>query len=1105
MEAPGSELGTMPMSPLAVQLFGPMRVLIHGEPVPPQRTRSVEWLLALLVLRNGRNVERSWLTSILWPDTEETAALHNLRNNLVMLRKALGPEQERLQSPSRATLTLNLEGADVDTLHFDRAIRAGTEAALREAVDLYTGPLLEGCHEEWVFTERDSRAQVCLRALEQVTEFAEARGEYTQALTLLRRAEKMDPLQDSIQRGLMRVQAASGDIPAALISYRDYRLRLRQEANLEPDVETQRLYQEIREQGAPLPRVKDAPVTPKAPIRTEATPGRPATLPHPLTTLIGRQQEIREITATFAGTRLLTLVGGGGVGKTRLSIQAAHELAAGFAEGAVFVALASLSDSSLLHAFVAEALGIREEATTEAISLLQALIGWLATHEVLLVLDNCEHLVEATAMLAQTLLERCPNLRILATSRQRLGLTGEVVWRVPSLPFPDPSDLSLATPDLEVSVQQYPAVQLFIERASMVRAGFRLSGPDDALAVAEICQRLDGIPLAIELAAARVGMLPVRQVAARLGDRFRLLTGGSRGDLTRHQTLRALIDWSYDLLNPSERTLLCRLAVFSGGWTLTSAEAIARRDKETEFDTDVLDTLSSLNDKSLIHYDEKHGDFRYRMLETVREYLLEKQRSCGEDDTIRDRHLDWFLEQARTCYPALLGANPEPALGFLESEIDNLRAALNRAQSKAPGSPTAYLELVSALWPFWELHGHTTEGRTHLHIALPMSASVDTALRAQILLGAARLAVQQSDLAEVEAYGQECLALFKKLGNSLGMAQAMYALSEIEHITRGPGRAVPFYRTTLTYCRQAQWSVGIATALIQLGLVTADEHDENEGRSLMEEGLTLAESLENPRIIAQACRNLGVQGTRLGQPERARALLERSLLLRRRLGDRLGTANSLGCLAQLELRLGEMGRAQAWCEEECRLFRELGSRGGVAHALHRLGNILYLQGNYVAACPVYEECLSIFTEFKSDRIFNYVRLNVACTRFHLGDSEAAKTLHHKALTIYVEVNLQEGIVWTLERIGIVEASYGDSARAAQLMGAASILRDVLGKPRARWDQIDWDNALARLCMVLGESNLAETLGAGQMLAQEQVVSLALEAMADVGLSRVSRT
>lgn len=536
--------------------------------MPRVRGRSIEWLLALLVLRHGRAVDRSWLAGTLWSESEEGQARHNLSDALTHLRKALGSEGGRIQSPSRETLTLDLTGADVDLLVFDRAIQAGDEAALRNAVDCYAAPLLEGCYEAWVGLERENREQACLAVLETLADRAGERGNASEAIRYLRKAEALDPLRDTVARRLMTALQATGDSAAAIEVYHRLRHRLHEELAADPDAATTRLFQEIRQQG------REGEKGSKNLLNHPLLPLSPSPLPHPLTALIGRAQEIREIAEALASSRMVTLIGGGGVGKTRLAIEAARAVSPRFAQGVAFVALASLSDAALLPAFVATALGIEEETGPDASFLIRALVGWLLTHEVLLVLDNCEHLIEATAALTQTLLERCPDLHILATSRQRLGLTGEVAWRVPSLPVPEPEPISERAKNGVETALDYPAIRLFVERAAMARPGFRLTEIEDARAVAQICHRLDGIPLAIELAAARVNALRVGQIATRLDDRFQLLTGGARTALPRHQTLGALIDWSYHLLTTPEQAMLCRLSVFAGRWTLEVAEAV---------------------------------------------------------------------------------------------------------------------------------------------------------------------------------------------------------------------------------------------------------------------------------------------------------------------------------------------------------------------------------------------------------------------------------------------------------------------------------------------------------------------------------------------------
>lgn len=1091
--------------PLTIQIFGPFRTQVHGESLPRVRTRSVEWLLALLTLRHGRAVSRSWLAGMLWPDSEEEQALANLRHDLVSLRKALGRERERLQSPSRDTLMLDLTGAEVDILRFDAAIRAGEEASLHSAVALYTGPLLEGCQEEWAFPERESREQMCLMALETLAESAEQRGDYTEALALLRRAEGMDDLRDFTQRRLMRVLAASGDTPAALLTYRDYRLRLRREMNVEPDEETTRLFQQIRSAGRDKSgsdgerdkrgeaAVREVPLH-DAPSRTgeprNALFSLPDTFPHPLTTLIGREQSVREALALIAVSRLVTLAGTGGIGKTRLAIQTAAEAAETFPAGAVFVALAPLTDPALLPAFVAAALGIREEGASEPESLLKSLQGWLSMHPILLVLDNCEHLIEAVAELTRTLLERCPRLHILATSRQRLGLTGEITWRVPSLPFPDPERLPADEERLLAEVMESPSARLFCERAAMVKPGFRLTGQADAVATAHICQKLDGIPLAIELAATRVGFLTLAQIADRLEDRFRLLTGGSRGALTRHQTLRALIDWSYDLLDVSERALLRRLSVFVGGWTLEAAEALFTQEA-SQSAADVMERLASLTDKSLVLAEEQNGEYRYRMMETVREYALEKLRQSGEEAAARNRHLTFYLHLAEKFALAWNRPDPEAALSGVESDAGNFRAALTWAHPQASPS-NASLRLTAALWPFWEMRGHFSEGRAHFRTALQDSTRAVSPERAQALLGAATLASLQFDGEESFRFAQESLELFRLLADSRGTAAALLCLGNVYLERRDLAAAKRALTEGLEHCRQCGWRAGIATARGYLGRVAYGEGDPAQAQVILEQGLAQAEALGDARLTAQLLHNLAYVVLETGNADHACVLQEKSLAIRRRLGHKPGTAHALNALGRVAQRQGDYTQSLAYHQEAEALYRELGNPAHICNVLYQVGTVCHALGDYPRACSAFEECAELFRRLEHLPHLADVFNHLGSALFHLGDHERARQIYREALAVYRKYDYTGDMVCTMERLAVWEAFCGNAQKAAYLLGTVSVARQKPGFPRARWDQEDWERACASLRAALGEAEFARFREEGSAMSLEQVVAMIVE-------------
>jgi predicted ATPase/DNA-binding SARP family transcriptional activator/Tfp pilus assembly protein PilF len=923
--------------PLSIHLFGPFEVRVCGVPMRSGRTRSVEWLLALLALRQGREVSRSQLSGRFWPESSQEQALLNLRRNLRDLRQALGPEAERLRSPTRDSLLFDLTGAMVDVHRFDALVTGGDEGSLQEAVALYRGELLEGCSLEWVFGEREARREACLQALERLADLVLARGDAGAALGHLLRAEGLDPLRDSVQQRRMQALAASGDLPAALLSYREYRLRLHREMNLEPDPETARLYRELRAGGhrrgpgrPGLPR----PAPPVTSAPGEAPPIPLSRLPRPLTTLIGREEELGEATRLVTASRLVTLIGGGGVGKTRLALQVAAALTEEYPGRTAFVELGSLADPALLPGFVAAALGLREPAAPEARDPMEALIDCLSEQPTLLVLDNCEHLVEVAAELTQSLLTACPELHILATSRQRLGLTGEVAWRVPSLPGPDPEQLPADTPGAMEYALQFPAAQLFVERAAAVRSGFRLRDREEALAVARICRRLDGIPLALELAAARTPVLSVAEIAARLANRFRLLTGGSRAALSRHRTLRALIDWSYDQLTEDERAGLCRFSVFAGGWTLAATEAVSPLPP--------LDILASLTDKSLVLAEEAgegswcvsatpadgvagaetaadqgarsggrapSAGLRYRMLETIREYAAERLRESGEEEAARNAHLACFFRLAQEAGPSLRGPAAEETLAGLNTEIGNLRGALAWAQTEA-APPEVCARFVAAIWPYWLRHGSLFEGCALVQAALDRCEGRESPERAELLLGAAALADEfQNRQAQLAA-------------------RSLPVLGDPALWTSDHDRTIAALEQALAIQRRLGQRPDMVVSLRCLGLVTQQQGDRDRALACLQEAVAIARELGNRLYLSLTVHEWGCVLYHHGAYEEACALLTEALALFRQPGGEYGLGFGCNNLGMALSRLGDRARASELHRQALASYLRKARRGG---------------------------------------------------------------------------------------------------------------------------------------------------------------------------------
>jgi predicted ATPase/class 3 adenylate cyclase len=732
----------------------------------------------------------------------------------------------------------------------------------------------------------------------------------------------------------------------------------------------------------------------------EATPNN---LAQQVNSFVGRERELDDVKKLLANTRLATLLGAGGLGKTRLSLQVAVDLLDNFSDGVWLAELAPLSDPRLLAQAVASVLGVKEGAGRPV---QEALLRFVKDRQLLLVLDNCEHLLQPCAELVTQLLQAGPQVKILSTSREPLHVAGETTYQLPSLSVPEPR-LRVAY----TALTHYEAVRLFVDRAVAAQPEFRLTSRN-ATTVADICRRLDGIPLAIELAAARVRVLSVETIAARLSDCFRLLTGGDRTALPRQRTLRACIDWSYELLAEPERALLRRLAVFAGGWTLEAAEAVgADRDVEA---TEVLDLLTQLVEKSLAAM-EVEGK-RYRLLETVRQYARERLLESGGGEAVRERHRDYFLALTEEAEPKLTGAEQAAWLQRLEEEHENLRASLDFSLGEA-GSEKG-LRLCGALQRFWMTHVHFSEGRDWSARFLGQAGAEERTLeRAKVLNGAGLLAHYQSDQTAAAALLEECLAIQRQWGDRRGIA----------------------------------WS------LTNLGLVAYEQGDFASARALHEESLAIMRELGNQSGIGAALNNLAGVAHQQGDFAYARALLEQCLAIKRELGERGRIANSLGNLGNVALDQGDFASARALCEECLAIMRELGNRGYIATTLDALGRVAYFQGDYPTARMLSEESLAIMRELQHRNGMADSLYSLGNVTYEQGDYQAARKMFAEGLVIRRERDDRRGMVSSLAGLAAVIVALGSSLHAARIWGAAERLREQIGAPlppneRPRYDQ-----------------------------------------------------
>lgn len=708
---------------LRITLFGPMQTRAQGEPLPPLRSRKSLYLLALLTLRHNRPVEREWLAGTLWPDVDQSQSFANLRPALSALRDALGAERSRLESPNRRTLLLNLaDGAEADVADFDAAIANGELSALERAVALYRGPLLEGCTEEWILQDREAREQDCLKALQTLATAAFGAGNYEEAARHWRRAASLDPLWDAARRGLMEALVQEGDSNEALQVYREFAAVL-QSADMRavPDAETTALYRRLREQ---IRQRASAGAAPPRPTEATAPPVVTGSLPHAPTELIGREDERLDVAERLRRSRLVTLTGSGGVGKTRLAVALAYEVVDEFPHGVTLVSLESLSPARDSEAEgqraivqqIAAARGVKEGAGRP---LLSAVTESLGRQRLLLVLDNCEHVLEPCAEVITHLLRECLGLRILATSREALHVSGEVVWAVPALSVPDSEHLPKGGVALARAMAGYDAVRLFAERAEAAHKQFVLNG-DNARDVALICSRLDGVPLALELAAARSGVLTPAQILGQLDARpLDALASRLRDIPPRHRTLRATLEWSYGLLAPEAQSFLAGMSVFRGGWTLEAAQAVYP-------DVDALEMLTLLRDASLVNVAETERSVRFSLLETVRQFAAETLERSGRTHAVRHRtalHYAAWLERRFSEWKEKSGREAQRFFALAEWEYPNIKASLAWAREAAEDD--LLINFGYHLVVFWAHTGRIQEGRNWLEIVPPLTPGED--------------------------------------------------------------------------------------------------------------------------------------------------------------------------------------------------------------------------------------------------------------------------------------------------------------------------------------------------------------------------------------------
>ena len=796
---------------------------------------------------------------------------------------------------------------------------------------------------------------------------------------------------------------------------------------------------------------------------------RPNNLPEQLTSFIGRFEEINKIKGLLNQTRLLTLTGSGGSGKTRLAIQVAGDVIDEFANGVWFIELASLSEGSLLPPALAKEFGLKEEPNRSPELTLRE---YLKDKEILIILDNCEHLIGSCAELAESLLSNCPGLKIIATSREYLRCHGEQTHRVSSLECPDPKGKT--TPE---KISQYEAVRLFIERALAVNSAFRVNNIN-APALAEICYQLDGIPLAIELAAARTKILNVEKIHERLNDRFRLLTGGKRTALPRQQTLTALIDWSYDLLLEEEKIMWNRLSIFSGGWKMEAAEEICSDEMISKHN--VMDIINSLTEKSIIIYNEMKA--RFAMLETIRQYGEEKN---NEINKISDKHLHYFLNLAESANKKIRSLE---SLQILDNESGNIEKSLKWVVEN--NYTENGLRLAFAMGKYWQLRGFLSDGIRRLESVLPENPETKDAVYCKVICQLGNFARLKGDVDRARKLIEESLRISRDMGDKSGIKDTLVRLGILEYDQGRFEEAAKSYEESLVINRESGDKLSIAILLNNLGNVYSNQGDYSRAFDLYEESLATRRDYGDILGSAICLNNLGIIAYEQGEYEKAEDLLQESLKFRNQMGDKQGIAITLMNLGNTSYNQGEYLKAYGLYKESLEISREIDDKGCIADTLYYLGNVLLEQNEIEQSLKYFIESLAISREIKANS-------QIAIALYGLGRLAFIKNEYKESVKYYSEsadLNIQSGnikdIALTLLRFAELQAKCGSNGSVAKLFGFINKKYFELSKIKFPLsDRIIYDGLMSDLKSKLDPEEFSKCFLEGEMLTIEEAVNL----------------
>lgn len=950
---------------LRISLLGAFGVAVGVHPIDAAvwNQRRAASVVKLLALEPGHRLHRDQVLDTLWPDFSLDAAANNLRFALHTARRALesaGAPRNTYLTREGEQIVLGPAGqiwVDVDA--FERAMHDAWQttdpAVYTGALEAYAGELLpDDLYEDWVTSRRTALTSSYLALLSRQAELYEQRGAFGDAIATLQHRLIQEPACEEAHAGLMRLYAQSGQVRQALSQYDRLRIMLVKELGVAPEKTTQDLYQAIRD--GQFPQIFQLPEPAATGRGAEPTDAPLTNLPATVSDVIGRERELAELTLLMSAHRLLTLIGPGGIGKTRLALAVAHDQHPRFADGALFVSLGPIRDPALIVPAIAQQAGVQE---IRGQPLQESLHSFLRDKHLLLVLDNFEQVVHAASVITD-LLENVPRLQVLVTSRMRLRLRGEQLYPVQPLALPD-----FRLPSVEGNLVQYAAINLFIQRAREVRPGFAIT---DAVAstIAEICRRLDGLPLAIELAAANSTVLTPLMMLARLEHKLSFLTGEARDVPERQQTIRNTIQWSYDLLSPTEQVLFSNLSVFNGGWTLAAAETVVGHAGIGV--VDVLGGLSSLVDASLVTQSEDaEGELRFSMLETIREYALEQLATHGEAAEAHERHAAFFLTITEHAEPHLHGPQQRAWMDHLERERDNLRASLRWAIAHDPELAAHFSWLLVRLWRVRAL----AEGRHWADQIVIACEKASPTARGKSRFTASALAFTQGDLAAVDSLLQECVPLLEQLDDPRVLA----------------------------------------AILCQLGGLVAGVSDIVQSEAYFTRAIDLYREQDNLHGVSMAANNLGLIYHTMGMYDRAIPLLEQSIEIDRIAGDAHGVAEGQVNLAFSMLALENITSAATLLQQALPVLYEMGNFPGMAECLEGLAGIAATGGKSQRATSLLGAAQRLREQtgaaHESNRVSDFERI-VASTRSQL-DASVWSSAWNTGLTMPLDAVMADAL------------------------------------------------------------------------------------------------